>query len=128
MTKETKAGLLFSVAVFAAAAFGTFHPDTRSFFTESFGSTLYGLPSWLFIGLVTMILITPVFPLGMHLMKLALANGKHGAGKAGLLLSVIDIPKNRPELRISQKVVFAIALYFFTLVAGWIIFAESKGI
>lgn len=128
MTKETKAGTLFSIAAFSAVAFAVFHQDTRSFFTTSFGSQIFDLPSWVVLGSITMVLFLPIIPFGMHLMKLALAKGNHGSGKAHLILSVIDIPNDRPELKVSQKVVILGALYFFTLMAAWIIFAETKGI
>ena len=128
MSRRAKATTLVSIALFGALLSSVFAEP--AFWFGAFGPTAYGVPTTVFVGIVVAGLYGPVPWFAWHAMGIVLRGRDLGMslGKLGVLHMLLTLGRRYPELRRSQMVVAGAALYFLVLVAGWICFAESRGL
>ncbi|TKC98011.1 DUF3592 domain-containing protein [Polyangium fumosum] len=102
-------------------------PNVRAVQVAAFGPAPFGLPVGLVVALAEVLLFAPFFWVLPHLMRLVMDRFAQG-GSLSKLGIVLAVAQAGPEGRRSRRIVVAGLVYFIALVAGWIMFAASRGI
>ncbi|MDI1447547.1 hypothetical protein [Polyangium sp. 6x1] len=102
-------------------------PKVRAVHVAAFGPAPLGLSVGLVVALAEIALFAPFFWVFPHLMRLVMDRYAQG-GSLSKLGIVLAVAQAGPEGRRSRLVVVAGLVYFIALVAGWIVFAASRGI
>ncbi|MDI1437503.1 hypothetical protein [Polyangium sorediatum] len=102
-------------------------PNVRAVQVAAFGPAPLGLPVGLVVALAEVLLFAPFFWVFPHLMRLVMDRFAQG-GSLSKLGIVLAVAQAGPEGRRSRRIVVAGLVYFIALVAGWIVFAASRGI
>jgi len=129
--EQRKAGIRF-VTVFVSLVFYAliigvnFGSEARQKQIEAFGPTPLGLPVTLFVSLVETLLFLPVPWFIWHASTLTFQAAEEGRHPG--ILNLLRAGRGNPQLRRARWGCLLGLLYFFTIVAAWIIYTAIKGI
>lgn len=125
-----KASYYVPVLLYALMVGTTFSPDVQDVLARAFGARPFGYPVAVVVATAVAILLLPVAVAIHHFMRIAerAASDRGGLGKIGLLAYAFRVGRQHPDLRASQIISLAGLIYFVLLCAGWIAFADARGI
>jgi hypothetical protein len=130
MVEKSKTSYVMPALIYALLIGTTFSPSVQPVLVKAFGAAPFGLPVTPVVAAAMAVLFFP-FALALHhfvlIAERAAADG-HGLGKIGLLAYAASVGQRHPELRRSQLISLAGLLYFVSVCAAWIFYADSKGI
>lgn len=126
----SKARYYVPALLYALMVGTTFSPDVQQVLAQAFGPRPFGYPVAVVVALAVALLLLPFAVAIHHFMRIAerAASDGHGLGKFGLLAYAIRVGRDHPDLRASQMISLAGLVYFVLLCAGWIAYADAKGI
>ncbi|HEY1138897.1 MAG TPA: hypothetical protein VGE88_01650 [Lysobacter sp.] len=130
MTQKSRASYILPALIYALFVGTTFSPDLRPFLIQAFGAAPFGLPVALVVAMTVAVLLLP-FALALHhFMLIAEQAAKDGSslGKIGLLAYALGVGQRHPDLRRSQRIFLSGLVYFVLVCAGWIAYADSRGL
>ena len=127
---RSKASFVVPFLLYALMVGTTFSPEVRPVLAQAFGLRPFGYPVAIVVAAAVAILLLPFAVAVHHFMLIAehAASDGHGLGKVGLLAYAVRAGRHHPELRASQWISLAGLIYFILICAGWIAFADAKGI
>lgn len=127
---SSKASYYIPVLLYALMVGTTFSPDVQDVLARAFGPRPFGHPVAVVVAAAVAILLLPFAVAVHHFMRIAerAASDGHGLGKIGLLAYAMRAGRYHPDLRASQVISLAGLIYFVLLCAGWIVFADARGI
>lgn len=130
MSNKSKASYVVPALIYALFVGTTFSPDVQPVLVAAFGARPFGLPVAPVVAGCVAVLLLPFVLAVYHFMRIAerAASEGHGLGKIGLLSYALTVGRRHPDLRRSQLLALVGLVYFILVCAGWIVYADSKGI
>jgi hypothetical protein len=130
MSPKNRTSYAVPALIYALIVGTTFAPDVRPVLVEAFGAAPFGLPVVPVVAAAVAVLLLPFALALRHFMLIAQQAAKDGSslGSFGLLAYTLSVGRRHPELRRSQVIALFGLVYFVLVCAGWIVYADSKGI
>lgn len=129
MTKS-KTSFIVPFLLYALMVGTTFSPEVQPVLAKAFGLRPFGHPVAIVVAAAVAILMLPFAVAVHHFMLIAerAASDGRGLGRIGLLAYAVRAGRYHPDLRASQWISLAGLVYFVLICAGWIVFADARGI
>ncbi len=122
----TAATMIVWLVVLAALLGANFDPRVRAIQEKILGLYPLGMPTVVFVIVVTLILYAPYYWVFRHFIVIIQQAriDRAGRGKTGLLLYLLNVGRLHPELRRSQAVVVAGIAFFAAIGVAWIAYTS----
>lgn len=124
--RARRAGLLFSIAIYAALMFAMLDEKSLVVSAKTFGASPLGLPIKLFVVLFFTFLYLPVPFAALHFYRLLFRSMTgHGETETVEELNTLrEMPPACPERRKSRCIVLSTIAFYALLIVFWILYAE----